>query len=351
MVVSSRIRILQTLARRKGASGTTLAERLGVSRQAINRQLRILIREGLVIKQGVTQGSTYSLARRGTAGPEERVARRTLDLRAIAEDRVFGSLAEELQLHAMLCDRALAIMRYAFTEMLNNAIDHSRARRGAVEMSLGAYDCAFTVRDFGIGVFNSIQSKLHLDDEATAMAELLKGKTTTMPEKHSGEGLFFTSRAADRLRIRSHRIQVTFDNRIKDTHVEEGRFLKGTDVRFAISRRSRRDLASLFHTYSPEEYGYEFQRTRILVHLHLSDYVSRSEAKRLMIGLEKFKEIILDLRKVKSIGQGFADEVFRVFPREHAGIAVRPENMSPVVEQMIRHVMGNRSNRQPAVRT
>jgi hypothetical protein len=56
-------------------------------------------------------------------------------------------------------------------------------------------------------------------------------------------------------------------------------------------------------------------------------------------GLEKFQEVILDFRKVKSIGQAFADEVFRVFPSHHPSITVHPENANPVTTMMIRHVL------------
>ena len=68
------------------------------------------------------------------------------------------------------------------------------------------------------------------------------------------------------------------------------------------------------------------------------DYVSRSEARRLLANLEKFSEIVLDFRDVKSVGQGFADEVFRVFASRHPAIVISTENTNPVLDAMIRHV-------------
>jgi len=41
-------------------------------------------------------------------------------------------------------------------------------------------------------------------------------------------------------------------------------------------------------------------------------HVSRSQAKRLLMGLEKFNTIILDFKGVVSVGQAFVDQVFRV---------------------------------------
>ncbi len=42
--------------------------------------------------------------------------------------------------------------------------------------------------------------------------ELIKGKRTTMPDRHTGEGVFFTSKSGDEVNFRSHRIRIIFDN-------------------------------------------------------------------------------------------------------------------------------------------
>ena len=75
-----------------------------------------------------------------------------------------------------------------------------------------------------------------------------------------------------------------------------------------------------------------------MVKLLQSDYVSRSEAKRLLVNLDRFSEIELDMRNVQQVGQGFADEIFRVFTSKHPEIVIRAINASQAVEAMIRHV-------------
>lgn len=40
--------------------------------------------------------------------------------------------------------------------------------------------------------------------------------------------------------------------------------------------------------------------------------VARSQARRICNRLEEFKEVILDFQDVEYMGQGFADEVFKV---------------------------------------
>lgn len=328
-------RILDYLARRKSATGRELRERLGISRQALSLHVRALIHAGTVVRSGTTRGARYAAARRA---PAAAAVSRLLRIPGADESQVWDELAATLNLGRALRPNVAGIAHYALTEMLNNAIDHSAADRCTVRFRLEAGAISFEVRDAGIGVFHSIASKLHLENEETALVELLKGRTTTMREAHSGEGIFFTSRAADRFVIRSHRIQVEWSRARDDVFVATRRFLAGTDVRFWLDRGTRRRLAQVFGEFAPEEYDFQFQRTRVLVKLLRGDYVSRSEARRLLANLEKFKEIVLDFRGVRSVGQGFADEVFRVFARRHPEIRIAAENAGPAIDAMIRHV-------------
>ncbi len=143
--------------------------------------------------------------------------------------------------------------------------------------------------------------------------------------------------------FRSHRIQVDFETSKKDVFIREKRFIKGTEVSFELSRRSRRQLASLFNEFAPEEFGYRFEKTLVQVKLFEQEYVSRSEARRLLSGLDRFKKVVLDFKDVKSIGQAFADEVFRVFLRLHPSIVLEVKNMSRTLKPMVQHVVDNKS--------
>jgi hypothetical protein len=225
--------------------------------------------------------------------------------------------------------------------MMNNVIEHSESPKCRVSLALDPYRCGFTIRDLGVGVFFNIHKKLELPDEGTALRELLKGKTTTMKEKHTGEGVFFTSKLGDSVVFRSHKLTLMFNNLRNDVFLAEGRFFKGTEVNFRISRNSRRRLDRVFLEFAPEDFNYRFERTKVLVKLYQTEYVSRSEARRLLSGLDKFKEVILDFKGVRSIGQGFADEVFRVFKAQHPEITMRVENVRSSLEPMIRHVIDN----------
>lgn len=329
--------ILVFLARRPSAPGRALREHLDITRQALNVHMRQLIRSGKVLMSGSTRGARYSLARR----PSPSVGQgRVLPLRGLDEGRVYDQLSAALNLRTLLKRNVEAIVHYAFTEMLNNAIEHSQADRAVVRLRLEPAGAVFEVRDRGIGVFHSICSKLGLEDEQAAMVELLKGKTTTLSERHTGEGIFFTSRVADSFVLRSHRIRLEWNRIRDDVFVSQQRFLAGTQVGFLVERGTRRRLEDVFGEFAPAEYDYRFDKTRVLVKLFQAEYVSRSEARRLVANLEKFREVVLDFRDVRAIGQGFADEIFRVFAVAHPGIKLSADNTNPVVEAMLRHVGG-----------
>jgi anti-sigma regulatory factor (Ser/Thr protein kinase) len=333
---STREAILAFINGQGSATSAELVDHLGITRQAINLHLRALIDSGQIIKTGITKAARYLP---DSAMPDSQTFSRKYDLTGLQESEVYDQVAISLNL-SQLRPSVESIVHYAFTEILNNAIDHSMADRCHVEVSVDAGKLSFEIGDRGIGAFRSIADKHELPDEQAAMIELVKGKTTTMPETHTGEGIFFVSKVADRFLLRSHRIQLEWNRALDDIFVSTPRFRKGTFVRFEIQKDSRTRLESVFEEFAPEAYDYQFQKTRVLVKLLQNEYVSRSEAKRLMHNLHKFSEVELDFRKVRHVGQGFADEVFRVFASEHPHVEIRPVNASKNIAAMIQHAGG-----------
>jgi biotin operon repressor/anti-sigma regulatory factor (Ser/Thr protein kinase) len=338
--VSAKDVVIDYLRKNGPCSGTEIASSLGVSRQAVNRHLRALIEEGSVLKVGETRGAQYHLP-----GADEEIFRpkqfeRILKLTGLAEDRVFEEVGIVLNLASMMQKNALAILRYAFTEVLNNAIEHSDSDKCQVKVVVSDYSVGFSIRDFGVGIFTRIREYFDLNDEYDALRELLKGKRTVSPEAHTGEGLFFTSRLGDIVTIHSHEIALSFLNDRGDLETGEITWLKGTDVTFSISRRTKKRLQEVFDVYAPEEFDYSFARSEVRVKLYQHEYVSRSEGRRLVAGLESFQHVVLNFSSVTSIQQGFADEIFRVFRNAHPQTELSVEMANPAICQMIRHVKG-----------
>lgn len=328
--------IQQHIVDNGSATTTELAHRLDITRQAVNAHLGILIRAGKIFKTGSTRAARYFPAE---LAPQAQKISWAFELKNLDESDIYERLAIALNLNGLPANVA-AIVQYAFTEMLNNAIDHSKSIKCKIEAYLDAGKMTFNLRDEGIGVFHSISDKFCLHDEHAALVELLKGKTTTMPEAHSGEGIFFVSRAADRFRLRSHRQQIEWNRAKNDVFVSTPRFIRGTLVRFEIGIHTRTRLENVFAEFAPAKYDYQFRKTRVLVKLLRKDYVSRSEAKRLLHNLDKFSEIELDMRDVQNVGQGFADEIFRVFANAHPEIEIRAVNASGAVNAMLQHARG-----------
>lgn len=330
-------KIIQLLEEEDEASGSRIAEILGISRQAVNRYLKKLVLDGKVTKLGKTRGAVYLLQ-----PPKPKIFNKRFAVEGLKEDIVFEEIKLRFRLKGSLSDNAYGIIQFAFTEMLNNAIEHSQSKECNVEFILDNYNCSFKIRDYGIGLFYNVSNRFRLPDETAAVVELSKGKRTTMEERHTGEGIFFTSKVGDILKFRSHTERLMFDNLKQDVFVTEDKnFIKGTEVFFLINRRTKRRMEDVFEKYAPQEYDSRFERTSVLIKLLQSEYISRSEARRLLAGLEKFKEVILDFTDVNTIGQGFADEVFRVFKNAHPDIVITTRNLNPVLEAMVKHVVDN----------
>jgi len=326
--------ILAFLQEQENSGSKTLCKYLGISRQALNVHLNRLIDEGKVARTGATRNTRYSLPEHL---PKPKPYRGEFSTEDLDENHVYQRIALSLNLFHALNSNAETVFQYVFTEMLNNAIDHSESGKVRISAILAPGSVKAEVRDNGIGVFSSIAQKLSFPDEHDALLQLVKGKTTTMPEAHSGEGIFFTSKAASTLVIRSHRIQVEWSKRLKDVFVSNRRYVKGTHVQIEVRRNSRTRLEDIFNEFAPREFDYEFSKSNVHVKLLGVKYISRSEARRLLVNLEKFKLVELDFKNVESVGQGFADEVFRVFVNTHPGIIVRPVNTSPAIGIMIQH--------------
>ena len=233
------------------------------------------------------------------------------------------------------------ICQYGLTEMLNNAFAHSASKEFNIKLSMNEQEVIFEIIDSGIGVFAKVQNDLGLDDPRHSVLELAKGKFTSDPQNHSGEGIFFTSRVFDQFSIRSGKL-LFFGGRNGDWHLEEfpESEIAGTVIRMMICKDSSLKIADIFNEYTDPDKNPGFHKTVIPLKLMEQDgysLISRSQAKRLINRFDRFLEVIIDFSGVEMIGQGFADELFRVFANAHSGVNLQPVNCSQNVENMIRH--------------
>lgn len=238
----------------------------------------------------------------------------------------------------------LQICQYGLTEMVNNAIEHSGSSTIKIKLSRNEENVRFDVIDYGIGIFTKIKSDLGLEKPDHAILELIKGKFTSDPQRHSGEGIFFTSRIFDIFTIISGGLMFSW---LKNSNQFEFSNLKdspGTIVTMIISTNSKLSLADVFNEFANPDKQPGFYKTTIPMQIMQSEgdsLMSRSQARRLINRFDRFLEVILDFTGVIFIGQGFADEIFRVFAQVHPAIRLIPVNCTETVERMIAHVKGN----------
>jgi hypothetical protein len=311
---------------------TFTSEALRISRQAVNKHIQHLIAKEILAAEGTTRNRIYKL--RPIATKEYKYS-----LAGLREDVAWRN--DVAPIFSDLPQNVRHIWQYGFTEMLNNAIDHSSGSHVMVFISKTATSSEMKIWDDGEGIFKKIQRELNLDDERHSVLELAKGKLTTDPAHHTGEGIFFASRTFDRFGIFSGKIvfvrdDMAFGGRLYWAHETPGSS-EGTMVDMKLANNTSRNMKQVFDSFTSEDdYGF----TKTIVPVRLAEYgdetlISRSQAKRLLARFDRFKTVVLDFEGVQTIGQAFADEVFRVFAKEHPDIALVEINTNPNVQQMI----------------
>jgi anti-sigma regulatory factor (Ser/Thr protein kinase) len=306
-------------------------DKFGLSKTAVINYLHTLQSENLISIAGSRKNTKYILV------PLEKFSKSYLMNTNLVEDAVWRNDVKPL--FTNLRENVLRICQYGFTEIFNNAIDHSLGSEIKIEITRYIDLIEIMIIDNGVGIFNKIQEKYHLEDPWYAILELAKGKLTTDPESHTGEGIFFTSRMFDTFIIRSGKL--CFGSKSLDMFFETDKEQIGTKVIFEISSISDRTSDSVFSKFTdaPEDYG--FNKTVIPVNLARygsENLISRSQAKRLVMRLERFKSVVFDYQKVDSIGRAFADEIYRVFKNSHPEIIIYSINNNNSIKGIIAEI-------------
>jgi anti-sigma regulatory factor (Ser/Thr protein kinase) len=303
-----------------------------------------MVEHGLLLTQGERRHRRYRLAE---LSDEERAY--PLD-GSITEDAVWSSFIRPVI--PELSQEERDICHYGLTEMFNNAMDHSRGTEARVGVRRTTASLELTIVDDGRGIFQKIADALGLADPRQSLLELSKGKFTTDPARHTGEGIFFASRMFDRYSIRSDELLFYHSTRSDDWLVEaEDKGFQGTRVSMALLLPSTRQMKDVFSRYSSGPDEYRFSKTHVPLKLATFDdeaLISRSSAKRVLSRVDRFDEVLLDFAGVRSVGQAFADEIFRVFGNEHPQIALIAINANEQVTGMIRRAQAAKDAGQPA---
>ena len=240
----------------------------------------------------------------------------------------------------------ISIWRYAFMEMMNNAIEHSESSEIGITVKKDNLKTTVFIEDNGLGIFKNIQrfmkqeygDELPLDECATL---LFAGKFTTAKSMHSGEEIFFTSHMMDEFMIISDDIVFSRDN-FRDEQFENLKKTSGTLVAMSLSNNSKKTSREIFDRFSNIDDG--FIKTSIpIAHIFPSgDPISRSEARRLGELITNFKEVDLDFTGNEEVGQAFVHELFIVWQRNNPDIKLNVIGACDNVEFMIKRVINTK---------
>lgn len=316
---------------KEGLSANWLEKKLGYSRQYIVRLLSQLISQGEIHRLGKTRAAKYYPGKAtGTINSLQLIKER----KGLSESVVFEEIRTRMQLNQLLNKNCLTIFDYSFTEMLNNAIDHSQSRKVWISVDIDVMNIIFTIKDLGVGAIENIKQGFKINDDFQALEHLFKGKQTTAAEAHSGQGIFFTSKVVDVFTLAASGMEFTIDNLRADEFLRDIKQTKGTSVSCKIKKNTRRKIKDIFDKYTGEDY--EFNQN--IVKINLSGHtrlMSRSEAKRLLLGLDEYAVLDFNFQNVDTVGQGFCDEIFRIYANKNPGKTLSYHNTSDVVRYMI----------------
>lgn len=306
-------------------------ESFAVTRMTVHRHLNRLLRDKRIVKTGTTKGAAYYLK---TSLDKTLIFQ--IEPNAHAGQVWTEYLSEDF---ARLPEAVEEICKYAFVQMFNNALTHSGGKGVVVKTIWKKDSLELNIIDDGAGIFQSIQKVLGVLDIRESILQLSKGKFTTVPESHQGQGIFIVSRLFDVFGIFSDGLFYCKDNVRDDWFLEKRKISKskGTRISMAISFDAERTLKQVVSRYTVPG-APVFDTTEILIKLSQMEddpYISRTQAKRVLLGVEKFQRVVLDFKNIPTVGQAFVDEVFHVFPSVHPAIAIESIHASPDVQFMI----------------
>lgn len=328
--------ILENIENKSKDVVSLTVEKFKISRQAVHRHIKNLLEQRALVhpKLGV-----YELKRQEEWSLTIPLSKET------PEDVIWRSLISE-KINT-LPDNVTDIWHYGFTEMVNNVIDHSESERVEISIIKTAISTEMHIFDSGIGIFKKIKEGMNLLDERHAVLELTKGKLTTDPANHTGEGIFFTSRMFDEFSILTGEVFLSHSyEKDEDWILQNQENHRGTLISMKLKNNTARKTTEIFNKFTS---GDSFGFTKTIVPVRLAQYgneklVSRSQAKRLLDRIDRFKTVLFDFKEVESIGQAFADEVFRVFRQQHPHIDIFPINANNLVMQMIKRAESNKED-------
>ena len=312
-------------------------QEFNVDRTTVYRHIRKLMAEKAIIQTGNTSGARYYL---------KSALNKQVSLDVLPKMEEVHVWMDYLNLTlSLLSENLTEILRYGFSRIFQNVVDHSDAKQVDIRTEWGRDELTLDIIDHGVGIFNRLTSVLGLQDERECVARLAEGKVTTDSENHAGQGLFFTARAVDRFHLWSGHLHYHRTHAEDDWTLERSEdCLAGTGVAISIRYDTPRKISEVFAKCSTldEESDPHFDQVQVTVAMGSTLPIrkaDRSQAKKLLQGIDKYRYVLVDFNNVNTVTQGFVDEVFRLFQARHPDIRMEYTNANEDIEFMIEHTL------------
>jgi len=303
---------------------------LSLSKNTVIKYIDGLIKDGRLLRTSVGRFPSYSLP---------------------VDEKIFSFLRRETQSEEAVWQAIVSfvgeqphevaqILDYSFLEMCNNVLEHSEAESFTIKIEKTLTKICIVIDDDGVGIFAKIKNELHLASERQAIIELSKGKFTSSPQNHSGEGIFFSSKLCDEFYVFSDGLSYSPQEEIPPEFIPDDN-ARGTRVVFVVHFDTKKTAQKIFAEYAGANVDEPQFKTVIQMRFMAQEgmaLTSRSQARRLLNRLEKFTCAVFDFKDVDFIGQAFADEIFRVYPTKNTRTELQYINAVTQIEKMIAHV-------------
>lgn len=342
------------LSERGGFSSAELSERTGLTRQALHRHLSSWVLEGRLQRQGRARATRYLPGPGNSSCPPESRPRgrapaglgRTYRVEGLSPQAAWRDLQAWLGSQAPgIGDTALAVLEWVTCELVANGLAHAQSPYLSLRAHADSDRVALALADAGLGAFETLRRKLGASSALDALQWLSNPPATPAagPPDPACRGLRSVSHMVELFELDANGFEWSVDNALGETAVSEVPEVPrhssgtgetggaGTEVRVSVALDTQTHPADIL-AHRPAIHG-----TRVLA---LRDFgrrlFTRSDARRLLEGMDLYAEIVLDFDGIEGTGLGFVDELLRVWPIRHPLTRLRVQGAGAAVAFMLR---------------
>jgi len=321
-------KILKFIKERKSVTGTTLRKHFGVSRQAINIHIQRLVDAGKILQLGSKSGTVYVDAEGKEIIEVAKLRRYYENDGNLNANDIFDYYKKVLLFEKTLNENAYKIVKYAFISSLDKAIHRSQAKKIFIYIGIYKDNITFIVRDFGIGIFPSIQKTIDVTNEYQALGAFLKGDIKGMGKK----GLTILSKLGDNVQIKSQRANATFDNINNNVIIKNIVSKKGTHIEFTIDRETNRRLDKYID-------GIKWKEPDVIINVFRigkKAILSKSSFSEYLEGFYKLDKLTFDFNNKIEMPKKMIEVILDFFSKKYKTQNIQTINITKSLKKQLR---------------